>query len=387
MPIYRPFRGDCRTRENIEENFRGVAAMKKLLTILGVVGVLLSAMGTARGDVLNMGGVRDPATGVWTGLASVEFVPVGNAGNAADPDTGYGKVDYAYNIGKYDVTAGQYCEFLNATAKISDPYGLYNANMNTAVHAGGCNIKRTGAAGNYSYTVAADWANRPVNFVSWGDAARFCNWLDNGQQTGSAGALSTEYGAYTLNGAITDAALIQVTRNVNAQYFIPSLDEWYKSAYFDPKKNGPGSPGYWLTPLRRDTAPSNVLDPTGMNNANFFDLFGTGNGTYTVGGPYWRTDVGALAASPSSYGTFDQGGNVGNFVETVVDLKYFRAFGTDFKSPYSGMLRIAFNEMFPTFEGEGSGVRIGGTAVPEPSVLLMLLLCGAAGFCWRCLQS
>jgi hypothetical protein len=62
--------------------------MKKLLTILVAAGMLLSAVGAARGDVLNMGGVRNPATGTWTGLASVEFVPVGNAGNSADPDTG-----------------------------------------------------------------------------------------------------------------------------------------------------------------------------------------------------------------------------------------------------------------------------------------------------------
>ncbi len=95
-----------------------------------------------------MGGVRDPATGTWTGLASVEFVPVGDAGNAADPDTGYGAVGYEYNIGKYDVTAGQYCEFLNAVATKSDPYGLYNTNMNTANYSTGCNILRSGAAGN-----------------------------------------------------------------------------------------------------------------------------------------------------------------------------------------------------------------------------------------------
>ena len=47
---------------------------------------------------------------------SIATVPVGNLGN--EPDTrydtlGYGAVDYAYNIGKYEVTAGQYAEFLN----------------------------------------------------------------------------------------------------------------------------------------------------------------------------------------------------------------------------------------------------------------------------------
>jgi hypothetical protein len=147
---------------------------------------LISA--SAQVDVFNMGGTRDPATGTWTGLASVEFVTVGDAGNTSDtavmtagymPDrtTGYGSVEHLYQIGKYDVTAGQYCQFLNAVAA-TDIYGLYHTSMDYDAHPTykGCNIKRNGVSGSYTYSVAADWANRPVNWVSWGDAARFCNW-------------------------------------------------------------------------------------------------------------------------------------------------------------------------------------------------------------------
>ena len=59
---------------------------------------------------------------------TIETVPIGNAGNA--PDTRYfnisvGAVAKDYAIGKYEITAGQYCEFLNKVAA-SDPYGLYN---------------------------------------------------------------------------------------------------------------------------------------------------------------------------------------------------------------------------------------------------------------------
>ncbi len=61
------------------------------------------------------------------GLTSLEFVTVGNPGNAND-GTGYGGVDYAYDIGKFEVTAGQYTEFLNAVAA-ADPYGLYGSDM------------------------------------------------------------------------------------------------------------------------------------------------------------------------------------------------------------------------------------------------------------------
>ena len=48
------------------------------------------------------------------GEASLQFVTVGGPGNAADPATGslYGSVGYTYQMGEYDVTVGQYCQFL-----------------------------------------------------------------------------------------------------------------------------------------------------------------------------------------------------------------------------------------------------------------------------------
>jgi hypothetical protein len=47
---------------------------------------------------------------------TISTVPVGDVGNAADPATGYGAVNYAYSIGTYDVTVSQYASFLNAVA-------------------------------------------------------------------------------------------------------------------------------------------------------------------------------------------------------------------------------------------------------------------------------
>jgi formylglycine-generating enzyme len=248
----------------------------------------------ARADVFNMS----------PGLTSLQFVGVGEPGNAADT-TGYGSVGYAYDIGKFDVTAAQYCAFLNAVAA-TDTYGLYSTNMNVTVSVTGCNIVRAGAAGSYTYSVAADFANRPVNYVSWGDAARFCNWLQNGQISGVQDAKTTEDGAYYLNGAVSNAALLTVTRKANVQYFLPTEDEWYKAAFYDPNK--PGGAGYWDYPTKSDTAPSNVLSATGTNNANY---------NYSIGSPY-RTEVGAFAASPGPYGTFDQGGNVKQWNETKI---------------------------------------------------------------------
>ena len=166
----------------------------------------------------------------------IETVTVGNAGN--EPDTryetpGYGAVDYEYRIGKYEVTAGQYCEFLNAVAK-TDTYGLYNTEMSHGYDDQGCKIERSGDSGAFSYTVALEWAERPVNYVSWGDAARFANWLHNGQPTGAQDLSTTEDGAYYLDGATSDAALLTVTREADWSWAITSEDEWYKGAYYDP---------------------------------------------------------------------------------------------------------------------------------------------------------
>src|SRR5208283_4608987 len=89
------------------------------------------------------------------GETSLQLVTVGDPGNVADPDTGYGSVSYVYQMGEYDVTVGQYCQFLNAVAK-TDTYGLYNTGM--ALRPLGAfwtlGIAQSGSPGNYSYSVA-----------------------------------------------------------------------------------------------------------------------------------------------------------------------------------------------------------------------------------------
>jgi hypothetical protein len=95
--------------------------------VLGVLCFVFSWTTFVAGDVFNMGGTLNPTTGTWTGAASLQFVTVGNPGNAADPVAGslYGSVGYTYQMGQYDVTAGQYTALLNAVAA-TDTYGLYN---------------------------------------------------------------------------------------------------------------------------------------------------------------------------------------------------------------------------------------------------------------------
>lgn len=52
-------------------------------------------------------------------------------------------------------------------------------------------ITRSGSSGSYIYSVIPGRGDRPVCWVNWYDAARFCNWLHNGKGTGD-----TEIGAY-----------------------------------------------------------------------------------------------------------------------------------------------------------------------------------------------
>jgi formylglycine-generating enzyme len=55
----------------------------------------------------------------------IDWVTVGDAGNAPDK-TGYGAVAYEFQIAKFEVTIGQYAEFLNAVAA-NDPRQLWTA--------------------------------------------------------------------------------------------------------------------------------------------------------------------------------------------------------------------------------------------------------------------
>ncbi len=129
--------------------------MRRLIAVL----MLFLLAGVSNADVFNMG----------SGLTSLDFVTVGNAGNADRRPRATARVDHVYEIGKYEVTAGQYTEFLNAVAA-TDTYGLYNTNMWSNDY--GCKIQRTGSSGSYTYSVAADWANRPVNYRDLGATRR-----------------------------------------------------------------------------------------------------------------------------------------------------------------------------------------------------------------------
>lgn len=127
---------------------------------------LVASAVSAKADVFNMGGTI--SGGTWTGLASLQFVTVGDPGNLPDPTTGYGAVPSTFYMGKYDVTLGQYVRFLNAVAA-TDPYGCYNSLMAGYLRIFPFGISVSGSAGSYTYSVYGSnpqAANMPVYAVS-----------------------------------------------------------------------------------------------------------------------------------------------------------------------------------------------------------------------------
>jgi sulfatase modifying factor 1 len=307
---------------------------------------------------------------------TINTVTVGNPGNAND-STGYGGVSYTYNIGTYDVSLLQYATFLNAVAA-TDTYSLWNGNLATQMNVAG--ISRSGSSGSYTYSVIGD-GNRPVTYVSWFDAARFSNWLDNGQPTGAQGAGTTETGAYTLNGAMSG---VNFTRNPGFTWVIPSENEWYKAAYYDPTLNS-GAGGYWLYPTRSNSAPGNMVGSS-PNQANYNNgVFSVTQSSSYSSSLNYLTPGGAYSASASSYGTYDQGGDVFQWNEAVIGSSRGLRGGSWY---YSGghlesSARGYVATVGPTYENNDVGFRV--EAVPEPSTWAAGLLTAGALLCsiWR----
>ncbi len=313
-------------------------------------------------------------------LVTIDSVPVGDINNPADWGFGEGSVGYHYSIGKYEVTLNQYCGFLNAVGA-TDTYGLYNPLLNSLLQVRG--IARTGSSGSYHYSVIGS-GNRPVTYVNWFDAARFVNWLQNGQPTGLQGPGTTETGAYALNGAMSG---IGFARNPGTHFCLPTQDEWYKAAYYDPT-GASGNAGYWLYPTRSNdqpnSRPGNSFDP---NSANYYYDDGIANG-YNGGNAVNNsinlpsgsalTDAGAYTLARSYYGTYDQAGNAYEWTESVSDGGCVLLGGSWNTQDGGSAGLIASSD--PTQELWDFGFRV--AIIPEPSAGGMMLV-GLVLLAWR----
>jgi len=332
---------------------------------------------------------------------TIDLVPVGNAGNANDPATGnlYGGVAYDYQIGKYDVTIGQYAEFLNAVAA-TDTNSLFNNDMMYEENIRG--ISAPGYFGSFSYSVMAvsgsapyggvSAANRPITYVSWWDSARFANWMANGQPTGNQNSHTTENGAYDLANWTSGTAPARNVTNPNTgaapTFFIPTNNEWYKAAYYSPLLHS-GSGGYYTYATQSNATPGNVIG-SGSNQANYNNYgplsvtqLGYSGGAFsqTLGVQNYLTDVGAFTNSASFYGTFDQSGNVYQWNDLDGTASSSRGQqGGDFILLPTYLSAHAGYTAAPSDESYSVGFRLASpVAVPEPSTWVMGLAGIACG--------
>lgn len=307
---------------------------------------------------------------------TIETAVVGAPGNSPDyryDASGVGGVASTFRIGMTEVTNSQYVEFLNAVAK-SDHYELYSPNMET--WRGG--ILRSGSPGNYSYKVKDPvsagqgpdvdhyFEKKPVNFVSWYDALRFTNWLHNGKGGGD-----TETGAYTLiGGQSIPSNANSISRNSTARWWLPSEDEWYKSAYYEPS-----SGEYFDYPTSSNSPPDNnwPANDTGSSaNYSHPDRFN------------WDviSDVGAYQLSVSPSGTFDQGGNVFEWLEEAVGGGRMVRGGAWYGSDVTALKASTFYNPDPLYQAIGDvGFRV-ATQIPEPQSIGILATAVAVNARW-----
>ncbi|MFM7931244.1 MAG: formylglycine-generating enzyme family protein [Pirellula sp.] len=310
---------------------------------------------------------------VNVGSFTGEFVTVGDPGNSADT-TGYGAVSETFDIMKFEFTNQQYVQFLNSVdANGNKPNAIYNESMGSNAR-GGISFNSGNSAGN-KYAVRTNMGNKPVNYVSWFDAARVSNWLHNGATSSS----STETGAYNLNNATSGNA---VALTAGAKFFIPSENQWYKAAYY---KGGGTSAGYWTYATQSNSAPTAVTaNSTGDgsagstgNRANYNSSAGWNGQTGNV------TTVGTNGVS-SAYGAFDMSGNVREWNDldgNAGELRGLRggAWDTNAVSVSRSGRTTTNPSNDPSFYGFRLASVSSSAVVPEPSMMVIGTLFGLGG--------
>jgi sulfatase modifying factor 1 len=305
---------------------------------------------------------------------TVDYATVGNPGNSANSTTGWGAVSDVFKISKYETTNAQYVEFLNKVdAAGTNPNGVYNAQLGTDA-LGGITFN-AGAASGSKYTVKAGTApsgvaytNMPVLFTTWFSAARFANWIQNGEQANSS---SMETGAYTLNNQTSGNA---PARNPGATVFLPSRDEWYKAAFY----NGAGA-GSWNTWAGgSNTQPGNtVTNVTLANVANY-----GGSATPSTN----PIAVGSYINTTSSYGVFDMLGNATEYTDTSNSSAKVQLFSGSWGTLLSEATQWNVNStaIFRSTATATPHIGFRVAAVPEPATIALASvgIASLAGLDW-----
>jgi formylglycine-generating enzyme required for sulfatase activity len=253
--------------------------------------------------------------------AQAAFVTIGDPGNAARP-SGYGAVDYTYQISEYEVTIAEFSAFTDAT----------------------------GVGGNENYwnngTPHMVGTNAPAGNVSLYEAMKYCNWLTSG---------NVNNGAYQFSGTNylgTDrAAAVSTYAKI---YALPTFSEWYKAAYYN--VNG----GFWsLYANGTDTAPALPESRYGMSSP-------------------WCVGSGAMEQN----GTYDMMGNNYEWTEMVVAMDTVAPLcGGYYDSLSSGLSSSNCLNKIPETDVICVGFRI--VAIPEPATALLFGLGGMGAWLVR----
>ncbi len=181
-------------------------------------------------------------------LSGIDFVTVGAVGNApwtgpTGDNNGFGRVDYEYKIGRFEVTTSQWVEFMNAA--------LDRPASDAIPHVGAPSwgaVATTPQNGGRRWTVPEGREMLPVGGLSWRTCAIYCNWLHNDKSLDRSAFLSGAYDVSTFYYEGTSSGFYdQLTHNPDARYWIPTQSEWLKAAHYDPNKaNTDGTTGgYW----------------------------------------------------------------------------------------------------------------------------------------------
>ena len=318
----------------------------------------------ARGAAAAVAWLAATASGV-----TIDYVAVGNPGNPANTN-GWGTVAEAFMISKLETTNAQYVEFLNKVDTAgTNPNGIYNSQMASDA-LGGITFNAAAAAGSKyavkpgappSSPAGTNYGAMPVDFVTWFSAARFANWLQNGQR---ADAASMERGSYQLDSQLS-GTIVARSPGSGSQVVLPSRDEWYKSAFY----NGIG---YTLYPCNANNPMTNTVTNLTLPCAANFG----GPDTPTVG----PINVGSYVNSPSAYGLYDIFGNIAEYSDTagtLSDASRVQVFGGSWATPVHDMMlwNSAAPPVFrsPTTATGQVGFRVAVVqAVPEPDVAVAL---------------
>lgn len=303
-----------------------------------------------------------------------DWATITHAGNAGfdraqpgDFRDGRGSVAYEYRIAKTEVTSAQFVDFLNTFTTQSDALA---SRILPPVNWGGERDSGHGGTGQ-RYRVRTDIPNAgmlPILGVDWQASAMYVNWLNNDLSTDASAIENGAYDASTFSGNRPDGFTDQSARNDEARYFLPTYDEWFKAAHFDPDQDGQGNAGWWLYNDGSDTEPIGGPPGEGETSARWVDdMFG--------GRPAWETPLGSYEDTQTPWGLLDTSGGGGEWTETWQTNPNGNFARLWMGSP-AGFDRNKddgrFSADWPVTRGAFTSFRI-GAVVPSPGTTVILI--------------